>query len=250
MAYRNKANGFYSNHHVTTGSTFYNNTAYRNSTNFNMLSQKIMKSPYTATDTSVDCPGFNHVLHNNLSFRTSKDTSNLGSCNITYNSFSPGSGVLVDASDFLSTDEALLVAPRATDGSLPVTDFLRLKATSDLLNKGMNLGFAFSGSAPDFGAFEYQYPIALVETNTEPSSNLTAVTDPKGRHYLQFSLQQPSCIDIRIFDNLGRVVYRSKPTFMDMGEHTQELNCAQLRKGIYIACVKTSQGIRSIKLSL
>ena len=40
MAYRNKANGFYSNHHVTAGNSFYNNTAYRNSTNYNMLSQK------------------------------------------------------------------------------------------------------------------------------------------------------------------------------------------------------------------
>ncbi|HET7732962.1 MAG TPA: right-handed parallel beta-helix repeat-containing protein, partial [Paludibacter sp.] len=41
MAYRNKANGIYANHHVQTGNNWYNNTAYRNSTNYNMLSQKI-----------------------------------------------------------------------------------------------------------------------------------------------------------------------------------------------------------------
>ena len=75
LAYRNKANGFYSNHHVQAANYYFNNTAYRNGTNFNMLSQKITKSPKTGLDTCIDCPGFNHILHNNLSFRTNKDTT-------------------------------------------------------------------------------------------------------------------------------------------------------------------------------
>jgi len=209
MAYRNKANGFYSNHHVTTGNSFYNNTAYRNATNFNMLSQKIMKSPISGADTSVDCPGYNHVLHNNLSFRTNKDTANMGSCNFTYNSFTPGSGVTVDATDFLSTDEALLVAPRGSDGSLPINDFLRLKSTSDLINKGMNLGFAFSGSAPDFGAFEYKDPTALNPIRTSIiSGELYLIQNPSNStvQTLHFNLTTPSKVNVRILDFLGRVV--------------------------------------------
>jgi len=253
MAYRNKANGFYSNHHVTTGNSFYNNTSYRNSTNFNMLSQKIMKSPYSGADTSVDCPGYNHVLHNNVSFRTSRDTLNLGSCNFTYNSFTPGSGVLVDATDFMSTDEALLIAPRGLDGSLPINDFLRLKSTSDLINKGMNLGFAFSGSAPDFGAFEYQDPTTLniLKTNTI-SGEPILIRDPNNSftQQLHFNLSQPSGISVQILDFLGRIVYQKSQTACQRGENTQELELSFLNKGVYIVNLFSEKGIRSIKMEL
>lgn len=157
MAYRNKANGIYANHHVETGSYWYNNTAYRNSTNFNMLSQRITKSSKTGADTTLDCPGFNHILNNNVSFRYSsqRDTQNIGStCVNTYNTFSPNSGLVVDASDFVSTDENLLISPRQANGNLPVNGFLKLVKGSDLIDKGKNLGFTFNGSAPDLGAFE------------------------------------------------------------------------------------------------
>jgi hypothetical protein len=253
MAYRNKANGFYANHHVTTGSYFYNNTAYRNSTNFNMLSQKIMKSPSTGADTSVDCPGYNHVLHNNLSFRTNKDTSNLGSCNITYNSFTPASGVTVDATDFLSTDEALLVAARNSDGSLPDNTFLRLKSTSDLLNKGMNLGFAFSGIAPDLGAFEYLDPNAVKTLKTSNISGeflLYPDASNAQNQILQFYLEGTSKVTIHIVDFLGRIVYKKTSGILDSGVNRQELTLSTLKKGMYIVCVVTDKGIQSVKMRL
>jgi hypothetical protein len=252
MAYRNKANGFYSNHHVTAANYFYNNTAYRNSTNFNMLSQKIMKSPYTATDTAVDCPGFNHVLHNNLSFKysTNRDTSNLGSCNITYNSFTPGSGVFVDATDFMSTDEALLIAPRGLDGNMPVNDFLRLKSSSDLINKGMNLGFAFSGSAPDFGAFEYQEPIALTPIKTR--EELIVVSDPSNStvQTVHFNLPEPTKVGVRLFDSMGRMLYQKEPILYGYGENNLELEVSTLTKGIYIVCIESEAGIRSVRMAI
>ncbi len=158
IAYRNKANGIYSNHHVQTGSNFYNNTAYRNSTNYNMLSQYITKSTKTGADTTLDCPGLNHVLHNNVSFKYSayRDTLNIGTSTNTYNSFSKVMNVTVDATDFLSIDESLLIAARQADGSLPNVNFLKLKSGSDLIDKGMNMGYPFLGAAPDLGAFEYQ----------------------------------------------------------------------------------------------
>ncbi|HET9571860.1 MAG TPA: T9SS type A sorting domain-containing protein [Bacteroidales bacterium] len=253
MAYRNKANGFYSNHHVTAGNYFYNNTAYRNSTNYNMLSQKIIKSPSTGLDTSVDCPGYNHVLHNNLSFKYSnyRDTLNMGSCNITYNSFTPGNGVTVDINDFLSVDEALLVAPRGADGSLPVNNFLRLNSTSDLINKGMNLGFAFSGSAPDFGAFEYNEPNSL---KTLKNHNLTGnlqlypnATDSKS-FLLQFYLKQPSNVTVSLVDLLGHVAYKKCFTALVSNEIKQELNLSNLKKGMYLVCVRTEKEVQSVKL--
>jgi hypothetical protein len=138
LAYRNKANGFYANHHVLMGSHWSNNTASGNGCNFNMLSKMIVTDPQTNSQRAVDCPGISHVLRNNLSFQSGygRDTVNLGSCDIQNNSFSPKANLHVTAADFVSLDEALLTAPRQANGDLPVNGFLRLKPSSKLLGLG------------------------------------------------------------------------------------------------------------------
>jgi hypothetical protein len=60
----------------------------------------------------------------------------------------------VSADDFLSLDTAQLTAPRQADGSLPIINFMRLKLTSKLLDKGIDVGLPFVGKAPDLGCFE------------------------------------------------------------------------------------------------
>jgi len=222
MAYRNKANGIYANHHVVTGSNWYNNTSYRNGTNYNMLSQQITKSAITGNDTTLDCAGINHVLHNNLSFRysTQTETANLGTSINTYNSFSTGSGVTVDANDFLSTDETLLIAARQADGSLPNTNFLKLKQGSDLIDKGMNLGFSFYGSAPDFGAFESNYATGI--SNPKPESKL----DFYPTLVLQNIYFSQLAKRVEIIDIQGKLVFSS--------ENKNQINLANLSSGIYL----------------
>lgn len=221
MAYRNKASGFYANHHVQTGSYWYNNTAYRNSTNFNMLSQKITKSVITGKDTTLDCPGFNHVLNNNLSFKysTLRDTLNLGTSVNNFNSFTSGIGVVVDANDFLSVDEALLLTPRQSDGSLPDVNFLKLKQGSDLINKGKNLGFAFYGAAPDLGAFESNYTTGIASVNEQ---KLHFYPNPV-QNTLYFKNQQQGHLEI--IDLNGKIVYS--------GNVEPQLDVHFLKKGMY-----------------
>jgi uncharacterized protein YjdB len=72
------------------------------------------------------------------------------------------SSVSVTDADFITTDSitgvAQMKAARKPDGSLPDMTFLKLAATSDLIDKGANVGLPFSGSAPDLGAFEYIAP--------------------------------------------------------------------------------------------
>jgi hypothetical protein len=58
--------------------------------------------------------------------------------------------------------------PRKSDGSLPDIDFLKLAPTSDLINKGVEVGLPYNGSAPDMGAFE--------TGNTEPVDEPVADT--------------------------------------------------------------------------
>lgn len=158
LAVRNRANGFYANHH-TGGLDWFNNTAYRNApnagptsttANFNMLCNR------NALGYSNDVPGFDHVMKNNLGYKGggSNEVTNLGLTNdVTFNFFTLP--VAVGTNDFMTLDESQLTAPRKPNGDLPYIAFGQLVSGSDLRDAGTNAGFGFSGGAPDLGAFEY-----------------------------------------------------------------------------------------------
>ena len=153
LAVMNKVNGFYSNHHLE-GSDWYNNSAYQNGNNFNMLN----RNAKTEADYLKDGPGYNHVIKNNISFSprsAGNDITNYDPSRniIKHNSFL-NKEITVTAGDFLSLDTALLTAPRKPDGSLPDIDFMKLKPKSNLINKGVNVGLPYKGKAPDLGCFE------------------------------------------------------------------------------------------------
>jgi len=147
LAVRNKANGFYANHHIV-GNKWYNNSAYGNTVNFNMLSR--------LPDNVTDVDGYGHLLRNNLGYNGKKETDKIDTtkCDLANNYFTLP--VTVSKSDFISLNEQELLRPRQADYSLPVIQFMHLTAKSNLIDKGVNIGFQFAGKAPDFGAFEYQ----------------------------------------------------------------------------------------------
>jgi len=146
LAVHNKSNGFYSNHHVT-GSFWYNNTAYRNNVNFNMLNR-------LHDDVNADVPGYDHKMRNNLGYKGNKETMNIsdGKNDTAYNYFDLN--LTASNNDFLSVDETQLTAPRKADGSLPDIAFMHLKPKSQFVDKGQDIGFPFNGKAPDLGCFE------------------------------------------------------------------------------------------------
>ncbi len=147
LAVRNRANGFYANHH-TGGLDWFSNTAYRNGANYNMLCNLNAQSP------TNDVPGFDHVMKNNLGYKGSAEVTNLGPTNDTsFNYFTLP--VTVASNDLMTLDESLLTLPRKANGDLPYIAFAQLVAASDLVDAGTNAGFAFAGTAPDLGAFEY-----------------------------------------------------------------------------------------------
>lgn len=116
IAVRNKANGFYSNHHIN-GSMWQLNVSYRNGSNFNMLNR--------LKDNVTDVPGYNHDLTGNISYKGGREIQNIDTsvCRIANNFFDAGH-VLTD-SDFVSVSEDLLVAARKPDGSLPDNGILK-----------------------------------------------------------------------------------------------------------------------------
>ncbi|MCA9270675.1 MAG: right-handed parallel beta-helix repeat-containing protein [Planctomycetales bacterium] len=149
VAVKNKANGFYANHHPG-GCDWINNTAYRNGTEFNMLGRTV--------DTGKDVDGYGHTLLNNLSFgsrnaaRREPVAVDLNACRVEGNLFSPAGDLSKE--DFVNLNQDELFTPRDSDGSLPAIDFLRPAEGSKLIDAGVATGLPYRGKRPDVGAFE------------------------------------------------------------------------------------------------
>ena len=94
-----------------------------------------------------------HVLKNNLSYLDEvayKFVPTVQQKNNSWNS------ATVSSDDFLSVSSVGADGPRDLDGSLPVLNFMKLKSGSDLIDKGVDVGFPYNGKAPDIGAFEFK----------------------------------------------------------------------------------------------
>ncbi len=94
------------------------------------------------------------TVRNNISYKNSNVASLSGSVIHDHNSWDASPPVTCTDNDFISIDTTGTSGLRQPDGSLPVIDFLRLKAGSDLVNSGIDVGLPFKGNAPDIGSFE------------------------------------------------------------------------------------------------
>ena len=139
VAFNNKAAGFYANHH-TLANDYFNNTSYGNRPDFNML----------GVNSAGKAVGLGN-LRNNIAY-TGPLLSNMTGTNASYNSWNLN--VSLSDAQFRTVSTAGWDATRPADGSLPVRPNLRLAATSDLIDKGTNVGLPYTGRAPDLGAFE------------------------------------------------------------------------------------------------
>ena len=141
VAFRNKAAGFYANHHPIGGDWF-SNSGYRNARDFDML--------------VLEGGTPDHKLRNNFGYGSSSTLANFTGTDDSFNSWT--TGVTISDADFLSIDFVGMDGPRQPDGRLPNVPFLKLQKGSDLIDKGQDVGFPFAGAAPDLGAFETGLP--------------------------------------------------------------------------------------------
>lgn len=138
VAFGNRSQGFYANHHPGK-INFFNNTSFNNPVNFNMLADTGFPS--------------SHVIRNNIAMSSGTAISNLTGGTDDFNSWSLS--VTVSSADFRSAAQAEAESPRQADGTLPNISFMHLVDGSDLINKGEDVGLPFVGAAPDLGAFEF-----------------------------------------------------------------------------------------------
>ncbi|THV36511.1 right-handed parallel beta-helix repeat-containing protein [Glycomyces buryatensis] len=139
VAFDNKAQGFYANHHPVA-SEFFNNTGYNNGTNFSMR----------GIDEGGNAVG-RGTLRNNIAY-TGTATDYMDGTDSEYNSWDLG--VEISDADFQSVSTEGWDAPRGEDGNLPELPHLRLAEDSALIDAGTDVGLPYEGAAPDLGAFE------------------------------------------------------------------------------------------------
>ncbi len=146
LAVGNASNGFDANG-GRCKMTLYNNTAYDNEDRGFSFQWNLA----TVVDTFMNNIDFGSAF--GPLFNDSEiDDSN--SWNISYS---------MSNSDFVSTDSSQLIRPRKTGGSLPDIDAYNLAPGSPLIDRGIDVGLPFEGTAPDVGAFERESsPFAFV----------------------------------------------------------------------------------------
>ena len=159
------------------GLTLYNCVSWSNRYNY-ALNNDLPESG-SQSHTVKNCVAFNPLLKD-YSFCSKTVQSN--------NSWNTA-GVSASADDFVSIDVDLAKAPRNADGSLPDNGFARLKAGSDLIDKGVDVGLPFSGPAPDLGAYEFG---GTSVHRLYPAMNIARLTETKSPYHL--------------FDLSGRVI--------------------------------------------
>lgn len=137
-----KVRGFDQNNNAGSV-TVYNCSAYDNAVNYGFYNTTALDGVTISDLTIKNCVGLAPIGANTY-------PSDLTSSNNSWNT----SGVTLTTADFISMDTTVILTARQADGSLPNIVFMQIADGSDLIDKGVNVGLPYSGTAPDLGCFE------------------------------------------------------------------------------------------------
>jgi uncharacterized protein YjdB len=176
LAFENYLSG-YNNHNELEGYSgidlleFYNCVAYGNCEGINF--------EYDIPTTIKNCISFGNRLSQ---FKDcAANTKSYNDYNID-----GGSRPVTSTADFVSLNSisgTKVDGTRQSDGSLPILNFLRLVNNSQLIDKGIDVGIAYNGAAPDLGAFEYgtgQSAVLITAITVTGAGGATTITVDEG----------------------------------------------------------------------
>lgn len=242
ISFGHKVNGFTNNSHKD-GTLIVNCLSFSNGTSgYNYFFEGSLNSG--KTNTFKNCVGIPRAN---------------GGGNITYDvtpveqNNSWNLSVTANTDDYVDLSETAAMAPRQADGSLPRT-FAQLKPTSDLIDKGVDVGLPFFGSAPDIGPFEYVPPtsvedvtmITAVPTAFYLSQNYPNPFNPSTT--LQFSVSSASHVTVRVYDLLGKQVAELFNGNAESGRiYTIHFYASGLASGVYYSVLQNNNGERVVR---
>lgn len=236
MAWRNVSNGFDANSADLPMNVF-NNTSWENGgSNFHFNNGTVA-----------------YVLKNNVAF-TPNTVSMGASTQHTYNSWNLG--VTVNSADFLSLDFSGAAGMRDADGSLPSSDFLRLADGSDLIDKGVDVGIPFSGSAPDLGAFENDKTPSFINTIPFSYPELNVFPNPfNTTTFIDFYTPMTSNVNLSIYSITGQKICELASGLFLTGKHHYKwdgnsISEKKVASGIYFVLLNDGLYSKSRKILL
>jgi len=153
----------------------YNNIAYRNydfSNDYASSARGFLV--YNTADT--DAEELHRVFRNNIAYGNNVNAGDLNidvdaGAQYTHSNNTWDIPITLTDADFVSLDSTGLTAERQADGSLPnnacYNSFLHLDDESQAIDRGIDVGIDYVGSAPDLGPFEwndYDAPPPIVST--------------------------------------------------------------------------------------
>lgn len=171
--------------------------------------------------------GFSNSTNGTLLVRNSASLGSLATNrfvakSVTQSNNSWNTGFSCNTSDFLSVDKQQLYLPRSVNGDLPNMTFLHQNSTSKLIDKGVNVGLPFVGSAPDLGAFEYNPSSSVDYLESHPFYVPVRVTHNRDLVILE------SNIDVTIYNVSGNVILTKFLTSSETVISTSDWN-----RGVY-----------------
>jgi predicted outer membrane repeat protein len=111
----------------------------------------------------------------------------------------------------------------------------------------------FTGSAPDMGAYESPYLIAVSESTLFPKQFALHQNYPNPFNpvsTIRYDLPQGSVVSLIVYDIIGREVARLVDGYMEPGYHQVQWDGREAASGIYIARLVTPEYRKSIKMVL
>ena len=148
LAWGNRNQGFYANH-SSGGNDWFNNTSYNNGVQYDMLAST-WDANGNRTDGVILTGNRAHRMVNNIGYPNRN--RNMQGVDSRFNTWDLG--ITPSSSDFMSLSDTGFMGPRDADGSLPALDFMKLRGGSQMIDRGIDVGLPYSGSAPDLGAYE------------------------------------------------------------------------------------------------
>ncbi|VBB48662.1 conserved exported hypothetical protein [uncultured Paludibacter sp.] len=218
VATGNKVKGFDQNNNAGA-MVLYNCTSYLNGTNYGFSNS-----------------GVGTLLIKNSASLSGTNSNSFKTTSYTQSNNTWSSGFSCSATDFVSLDGTQIVAERKTDGSLPEIDLLHLTSTSTMIDKGVDVGINFYGTAPDLGAFEYNPSTKVIRINS--NENFRIYPNPVNEtSVICFNSASNDIITVQLIDLSGKVLQKFNANAV-AGENTIKLNTRILNHGNYFYNIK------------
>lgn len=230
----NGGKGFDENNNLA-GQTLYNCTAFRNQS----YNYALYNNPLTSGS---------HIVKNCISYLP-------GKADVIVNAYQAKNswiGFTFSSEDFKSLDTTGCTAARDINGKLLSSDFLRLCSGSVFIDAGVNIGTPYSGTAPDFGAFEYGYIPSDIEDKRFSAESAFSFPNPfENEIVVSFNSTSWTNATVTIYSIVGETVAHYKVSTEGNSQFLQKIDTQNWEKGTYlcrIATQKTTNTIKMIKL--